>query len=182
VEDPYRWLEDPDSLETQEFVRLQNEVTTPYIQGSPALAGVKKRLTELWNFPKYSCPSKKGNRYFFSKNTGLQNHRSTINILSIKIHFNVTINLFYSVLYVQDTLDSEPTVFLDPNTLSEDGTISVASKKFSEDGEILAYSLSKSGSDWNEIHFRSVATGMLSSSFRLKIVNRTCFFFIPLFR
>ena len=77
MEDPYRWLEDPDSEETQEFVRLQNEVTTPYIQGSSVLASVKTRLTELWNYPKYSCPSKKGKRYFYSQNTGLQNHRYT---------------------------------------------------------------------------------------------------------
>jgi prolyl oligopeptidase len=75
VDDPYRWLEDPDCEETQEFVLLQNELTTPYIQGSSALSGIKTRLTELWNFPKYSCPTKKGNRYFFYKNSGLQNHR-----------------------------------------------------------------------------------------------------------
>ncbi|XP_057365002.1 prolyl endopeptidase-like [Daphnia carinata] len=138
VEDPYRWLEDPDSSETQEFVRLQNELTTPYIQGSPALANIKTRLTELWNFPKYSCPTKKGNRYFFYKNSGLQNH---------------------SVLFVQDTLESEPRIFLDPNTLSDDGTVSLSMKKFSEDGEIFAYGLSRSGSDWNSIHFKCVETG-----------------------
>ena len=84
VEDPYRWLEDPDSAETQEFVRLQNEVTTPYIQESPIVGEIKTRLTELWNFPKYSCPMKRGNRYFFYKNSGLQNHR----FLDIKILTN----------------------------------------------------------------------------------------------
>ena len=75
VEDPYRWLEDPDSAETKEFVRLQNEVTTPYIQESSVIGNIKVRLTELWNFPKYSCPMKRGKRYFFLKNSGLQNHR-----------------------------------------------------------------------------------------------------------
>jgi len=138
VEDPYRWLEDPDSAETQEFVKLQNEVTTPYIQESPVIGDIKARLTELWNFPKYSCPMKRGNRYFFYKNSGLQNH---------------------SVLYMQDNLESDPQVFLDPNTLSEDGTVSLSLRKFSENGEIFAYGLSRSGSDWNTIHFRKVDSG-----------------------
>lgn len=84
VEDPYRWLEDPDSVETQEFVQLQNEVTTPFLQKSPVLSTIKARLTELWNFPKYSCPMRQGNRYFFYKNTGLQNHRC----ISIHIFYN----------------------------------------------------------------------------------------------
>merc|ERR1712071_531349 len=138
VEDPYRWLEDPDSAETKEFVRLQNEVTTPYIQESSVIGNIKVRLTELWNFPKYSCPMKRGKRYFFLKNSGLQNH---------------------SVLYMQDDLESEPKVFLDPNALSEDGTVSLSLRKFSENGEIFAYGLSRSGSDWNTIHFRKVDSG-----------------------
>jgi len=140
VEDPYRWLEDPDSAETKEFVRLQNEVTTPYIQESSVIGNIKVRLTELWNFPKYSCPMKRGKRYFFLKNSGLQNH---------------------SVLYMQDDLESEPKVFLDPNALSEDGTVSLSLRKFSENGEIFAYGLSRSGSDWNTIHFRKVDSGKM---------------------
>lgn len=68
------------------------------------------------------------------------------------------------MLYVQDTLESEPTIFLDPNTLSDDGTVSLSMKKFSEDGEIFAYGLSRSGSDWNSIHFKSVETGSIICS------------------
>jgi len=138
VADPYRWMEDPDADETKAFVDAQNAISQPYINGHEHKEKITKLLTELWDYPKSGVPSKKGNRYFFFKNSGLQNQ---------------------SVFYVQDSLDSDPRVFFDPNTLSEDGTVSMTSSSFSEDGTLWAYGLSKSGSDWFDVHFRTVDTG-----------------------
>ncbi|XP_076048937.1 prolyl endopeptidase isoform X2 [Oratosquilla oratoria] len=138
VADPYRWLEDPDSEETKKFVEAQNSITIPYLESCPARNSINETLTQLWNYPKYTCPFRRGSRYFYFMNTGLQNQ---------------------SVMYVQDTLDDEPRVFLDANTLSEDGTVAISGSAFSEDGEIYAYGLSRSGSDWISIHFKRVADG-----------------------
>lgn len=138
IADPYRWLEDPNSDETKAFVDAQNSITKPYLQSCESRDQIHERLKQLWDFEKYSCPVRHGDKIYFYKNTGLQNQ---------------------SVLYVQDTLDSEPRVFLDPNTFSEDGTVAITSSKFSEDGSIFAYGLSSSGSDWRTIHFINANTG-----------------------
>ena len=99
---------------------------------------IKKDLTDFWNYEKIGCPHKEGSKYFFSRNSGLQNQ---------------------GVVYVQDSLESEPRVLFDPNTLAEDGTISLGRVAWSEDGLVMAYALSTSGSDWQVIKFRNVETG-----------------------
>jgi len=138
IVDPYRWMEDPDSEETKQFIEQQNQVSAPFIESCGDRESIRKDLTDLWDYEKYGCPHKKGNKYFFTKNSGLQNQ---------------------SVLYMQDSLEAEPQVLIDPNSLSEDGTVSLRITSWSHDGLIFAYGLSESGSDWMTIKFRNIETG-----------------------
>ncbi|HYX13773.1 MAG TPA: prolyl oligopeptidase family serine peptidase [Nostoc sp.] len=138
VADPYRWLENPDSEETRAWIEAQNQVTFGYLSEITTREKIKQRLTKLWDYEKYGIPFKEGERYFYFKNDGLQNQ---------------------SVFYTLKTLDDQPKVLLDPNKLSEDGTVALSGLSISEDGKLLAYSLSASGSDWQEWKVRNVKTG-----------------------
>lgn len=138
VSDPYRWLEDDNSAETKAWVEAQNKVTFDYLKTIPERGMLKKRLTELWNYEKYSAPFKEGGNYFYFKNDGLQNQ---------------------SVLYVTTSVNDPGRVLLDPNTLTSDGTVALSGWSVSDDGKIFAYGLAVSGSDWQEWRFRDVATG-----------------------
>ena len=130
VKDPYRWLEDDRSEQTEQWVEAQNKVTFNYLDKIPYRNKLKDRLTELWNYEKLSAPFKEGDKIYFYKNDGLQNQ---------------------SVLYRKDSEDGEAKVFLDPNKFSDDGTTSLAGMSFSEDGKTLAYAISEGGSDWRKI-------------------------------
>jgi prolyl oligopeptidase len=136
VADPYRWLEDDRSAETEAWVKAQNEVTFEYLEQIPYRDQIKKRLTELWNYEKVGAPFKEGKYTYFYKNDGLQNQ------------------------YVVYRTDSEGNteVFLDPNTFSEDGTTSLATLSFSKDGSLAAYAISEGGSDWRKIIVIDVET------------------------
>jgi prolyl oligopeptidase len=138
VKDPYRWLESLDSEETRQWVEAQNKVTFSYLEKIPGRDKLKQRLTELWNFEKYSAPFREGNRYFYSYNSGLQNQ---------------------SVLYTLTSLDAQPQLLLDPNTLAKDGTVALAGMSLTHDGNLMAYGLSAAGSDWQEWRVRDVQTG-----------------------
>jgi len=135
VADPYRWLEDPDADDTIEWVNAENELTRSYVDSYAGRDKIVDWFTNIWNYPRYSLPYKHGDRYFFTKNDGLQNQ---------------------SVLYMQKSLDGQASVVIDPNTLSEDGTVALNTREYSHDGTLLAYGLSSSGSDWQEIHVRDI--------------------------
>src|SRR5690606_34981931 len=124
VTDAYRWLEDDTSAETGEWVKQQNEVTEDYLSQIPYRDAIKNRLTDLWNYEKFTAPFKRGEYTYFYKNDGLQNQ---------------------FVLYRQKD-ESDVEVFLDPNKFSSDGTSSLAGISFSQDGSLAAYQISEGGS------------------------------------
>ncbi|MCA1567439.1 MAG: prolyl oligopeptidase family serine peptidase [Acidobacteria bacterium] len=138
VADHYRWLEDLDAPATKAWVEAQNRLTNAYLAEIPARQKIKERLTKLWNFERYGIPFREGDRYFYTKNDGLQNQ---------------------SVLYTVASLADAPRVLLDPNKLSSDGTVALAGTAISRDGKLMAYGLSASGSDWAEWRVRNVETG-----------------------
>ncbi|HSL93323.1 MAG TPA: prolyl oligopeptidase family serine peptidase [Bacillota bacterium] len=150
VADPYRWLEDPASQDTRDWITAHNEVSSAFLGAWPGRQKIKARLTELWNYPRYFLPVKAGGRYFFQKNDGLQNQ---------------------AVLYVRETLGGEPAAVLDPNTLSQDGTVALTGYSPCRQGRLLAYSTSQSGSDWQEIRILD-----LKSNQHLPEVLRHCKF------
>lgn len=137
IKDSYRWLEDNNSEETKNWIEHQNTLTNSILEKSGNKEKFKNRLTELWNYEKFSAPRKIGNKYIFSKNDGLQEQ---------------------SVIYIQKDLNSEPEVFIDPNNFSEDGTVSLAGIFFSNDYKYCAYMISRGGSDWREVYIMDVET------------------------
>ena len=140
VDDPYRWLEDDvrESEQVARWVEDQNKVTFGYLEDIPERQAIEERLTELWNFEKFRTPFKKGGRYFFSKNDGLQNQY---------------------VLYTSRSLDGEPTVLIDPNGWSEDGTVALAGTAVSHDGRYIAYGVAEAGSDWRTWRVLEIDSG-----------------------
>ncbi len=138
VADPYRWLENDTSVATAEWVKAENAVTNEYLNQIPFRDKIRERLTKMWNYPRFAVPFKEGPYIFFFKNDGLQNQ---------------------SVLYFREGLEGVVRTLLDPNKLSSDGTIALAGTEVSHDGKYLAYSIAKSGSDWNEIYVMEIASG-----------------------
>ena len=140
VYDPYRWLEDDNAENTLKWVEAQNEATFNYLAEIPYRQKLKDRLTTLLDYERFGTPFKKAGKYYFYKNDGLQNQ---------------------SVLYVSDSLNSEPRVVLDPNQFSEDGTVALSGIDFDKEGKYLAYRIAEGGSDWNKGLVLDLTTGEL---------------------
>jgi len=128
VKDPYRWLEDDRSTETEAWVTKQNKTTFGYLDSIPFREDLKNRLEKLWNYEKLGSPFKEGDYTYFYKNNGLQNQY---------------------VVYRKKG-DGEEEVFLDPNTFSKDATTSLAGLSFTKDGSLAGYLISEGGSDWRK--------------------------------
>jgi prolyl oligopeptidase len=138
VQDPYRWLEGLDSPVTRRWVTAEGKLTAAYLASIPQRAKLRARLATLNNYEKVGIPFHEGSRYFFTRNTGLQNQ---------------------SVLFTAPNLSGSPELALDPNTLSADGSLAVVGYVPSHDGNLLAYGVSQSGSDWTEWRIRDLRTG-----------------------
>ena len=141
VADPYRWLEDDNSAETKDWVKAQNKVTDSYLKAISFRGKLLQRLKEVSNYEKIGIPARHRNgKWYFFRNDGLQNQ---------------------SVLYETDAPGSSPRVILDPNTLSDDGTVALKGTYFNKDCSLMAYSVSRSGSDWQEFYVMDLRTGKL---------------------
>lgn len=138
VADPYRWMEDLDSKDVGDWVAAQNRVTFDYLGTLPMRDRFKKRITDLWNYPRVGIPVREGGRYFYQKNSGLERQ---------------------SPLYVRASLTAAPALVLDPNALSPDGSLSLSQWKPSPDGRLLAYAVSEGGADWETLHVRDIDKG-----------------------
>ncbi len=140
VEDPYQWLETDvrESDEVRDWVQRQQKLTFDYIAELPFREQIESRLTQLWDYEKYGVPFKRGGRYYYSRNDGLQNQ---------------------NVVYQLDSLDDEPAVLIDPNEWSSDGTIALGGLAFSDDGRFVAYGIQDAGSDWRTWRVMEIATG-----------------------
>ncbi|WP_452220151.1 prolyl oligopeptidase family serine peptidase [Lacinutrix salivirga] len=132
IKDPYRWLEDDRSKETEAWVKAQNKATFGYLDNIPYRQELKERLEKLWNYEKIGAPFNEGDYTYFYKNNGLQNQ-------------------YVIYRYKKGSNPDTAEVFLDPNTFSKDGTTSLGGTSFSKDGKTLAYSISEGGSDWRKI-------------------------------
>ncbi len=151
VPDPYRWLEEMDSVQTLAWVDSQNELTFSHLAAIEQRDALRQRIEELWDFPRQSAPVRRGGWYFFSRNDGLQAQ---------------------PVLYRRPVGGGEETVVLDPNALSADGTVAVMTKSFTDDGGLLAYSVAEAGSDWQTGHVLDTRTGEIKAD-RLEWIKFT---------
>jgi prolyl oligopeptidase len=138
VSDPYRWMEDSKSADLTAWIEAENKITDSYLDTIPEREAIKNRLTELWNYERYSSPSKIGSKYIYSKNDGLQNQ---------------------SVLYITDSINDPGRVLLDPNKLTADGTAALSGSSFTDDGKLWAYGVAIAGSDRTSWKVMNVETG-----------------------
>ena len=137
IADPYRWMEDLNAKDVADWVAAQNALSFGYLSALPMRDVLKRRITELWNYPKVSVPFREGGRLFYRKNTGLERQ---------------------SRVFMRTSLSAAPKLLIDPNTLSPDGSVSLGQIAPSPDGKYVAYTLSEGGADWATIHVRDIAT------------------------
>jgi prolyl oligopeptidase len=142
VADPYRWLENDvrNDPEVAAWVAAQNKVTDAFLETLPLRGWFKERMTQLYDYERFGLPVKKGSRYFYTHNTGLQNQ---------------------GVLFARQGVNGEARQLIDPNIWSADGATALAEWTPSEDGKLLAYAIQDGGTDWRSVKVMDVATGKI---------------------
>ena len=60
------------SDEVEEFIEAQRKLTDSVLSHCNLRGNFRDKITALYDFPRYGCPFKKGNKYFYVHNTGLQ--------------------------------------------------------------------------------------------------------------
>lgn len=140
VADPYRWLENDvrTDKEVADWVARQNRVTRSYLDGLTQRPWFARRIRELLDYERFGLPVKAGKRYFYTRNSGLQNQ---------------------SQLFVRDGLEGTPRLLIDPNGWSSDNATALDAWVPSKDGRLLAYTIQDGGSDWRTIRLLDVRTG-----------------------
>ena len=137
IKDPYRWLEDARLAETKSWTAQQNEISSHFINSWKEKESIRKILTKLWDYPKYSSVRKRKNRYFYMENKGRQNQ---------------------AILYMEEE-GKNPKIIVDPNELSEDGSATLMHYSVNEDATWIAYSISPKGADLQEVYIQNLDTG-----------------------
>src|SRR3954452_14787077 len=140
VADPYRWLETDvrNDKEVRSWVDSQNRVTNAFLATLPGRDALEKRITQLYDYERFAAPEKKGGRYFYTHNSGLQNQ---------------------AVLFVRDQVGGEGRVLIDPNPWAKDGATALAEWEPNEQGTRLLYAIQDGGTDWRTVKVRDVKTG-----------------------
>jgi len=137
IADPYRWMEDLNSAEVKQWVDAENAITAKYLDSLPVRDALKKRITDLYNYPRVSIPYFEGRRWFYSRNTGLQRQ---------------------NVIFTRETLAGPETVAIDANQLSPDGSVQLSDFEPSPDGVHFAYGQAEGGSDWSTYYVRELSS------------------------
>jgi len=140
VVDDYRWLEalDRESPEVEAWTTAQNDYTRARLDGLPCRTNVEDALRPLMEIGSISAPRMRGNLYFYTERTGTQNQPQ---------------------VKVREGFDGAPRVLLDPNALDAGGLISLDWMDPSHDGALLAFGISRAGSEMSELHLLDTATG-----------------------
>jgi prolyl oligopeptidase len=137
IADPYRWMEDLNSAEVKQWIDAENAITAKYLDSLPVRDALKKRITDLYDYPRVSVPYFEGRRWFYSRNTGLQRQ---------------------NVIFTRETLTGPETIAIDANQLSPDGSVQLSDFEPSPDGVHFAYGQAEGGSDWSTYYVRELSS------------------------